>query len=76
MTTYRPPSTIRRMNAELNKLEHQLEQLIGLYESGKVEARELRTRVARLEADNHLLAEKVRLATEKLEALLEQLPEA
>ncbi|WP_332674392.1 hypothetical protein [Aromatoleum sp.] len=64
------------MDAELNKLEHQLEQLIGLYESGKVEARELRTRVARLEADNRVLADKVRLATEKLEALLGQLPEA
>lgn len=76
MTAYGRPSTIRRMDAELNKLEHQLEQLIGLYESGKVEARELRTRVARLEADNRVLADKVRLATEKLEALLEQLPEA
>lgn len=76
MTAYGRPSTIRRMDAELNKLEHQLEQLIGLYESGKVEARELRTRVARLEADNRVLADKVRLATEKLEALLGQLPEA
>lgn len=76
MTAYGRPSTIRRMDAELNKLEHQLEQLIGLYEAGKVEARELRTRVARLEADNRVLADKVRLATEKLEALLAQLPEA
>lgn len=76
MTAYGRPSTIRRMDAELNKLEHQLEQLIGLYESGKVEARELRTRVARLEADNRVLADKVKLATEKLEALLGQLPEA
>jgi len=76
LTGYRAPSTIRRMDEELNRLEHQLEQLIGLYQSGKAEARELRMRVAHLEADNRLLAEKVRFATEKLEALLEKLPEA
>ncbi|MCK0511776.1 hypothetical protein [Aromatoleum buckelii] len=64
------------MDAELNKLENQLEQMIGLYESGRVEIRELRTRVARLEADNRALAEKVRFATGKLESLLEQLPES
>jgi hypothetical protein len=64
------------MDAELSRLENQLEQLIGLYESGKIEARELRTRVIRLEADNRRLGEKIRLATEGLEALLEQLPGA
>ena len=64
------------MDAELNKLENQLEQLIGLYESGKAEIRELRTRVARLEADNRALAGKVGVATAKLEALLEHLPES
>jgi hypothetical protein len=64
------------MDDELNRLEHQLEQLIGLYQSGKAETRELRMRVARLESDNRSLADKVRFATEKLEALLEKLPEA
>jgi uncharacterized coiled-coil DUF342 family protein len=64
------------MDAELNKLEHQIEQLIGLHESCKAEGRELRTRVARLEAENRMLAEKVKLATAKLESVLEQLPEA
>lgn len=63
------------MDAELTKLENQVEQLIGHYESCKAEGRDLRLRVARLEADNRTLAEKVRLATGKLEALLEQLPE-
>jgi len=70
------PSTIRRMDAELTRLEHQLEQLIGLYQSGKAEAHELRMHIARLESDNRQLADKVRFATEKLEALLEKLPEA
>ncbi|NMG73842.1 hypothetical protein [Aromatoleum diolicum] len=64
------------MDAELNKLENQVEQLIGLYESDKAASRELRTRVARLEAENRVLAEKVKLATAKLESLLAQLPEA
>lgn len=64
------------MDAELSQLEHKLEQLIGLFQTGQAEARELRTRVARLEADNRMLADKVRLATERLEALLEKLPES
>ena len=64
------------MDAELNKLENQVEQIVGLLESCSAEGRELRTRVVRLEAENRALADKVRLATEKLEALLAQLPES
>ncbi len=63
------------MDAELNRLEHQVEQLIGLYQSGKAEVRELRTQLAHLEAENRRLADKVRLATERLEALLDKLPQ-
>ncbi len=63
------------MDSELSQLESQLEQLIGLYEAGKAEARELRMRIAALEAENRQLARKVRMATEKLEALLERIPE-
>ncbi|NMG65476.1 hypothetical protein GPA19_11000 [Azoarcus indigens] len=64
------------MDAELTQLETQVEQLIGLYESLKAENRELRARVGRLEADNHSLSDKVKLAADKLEAMLEKLPEA
>ncbi|MBD5802623.1 hypothetical protein AZOA_20520 [Azoarcus sp. Aa7] len=64
------------MDAELNKLENQVEQIVGLLESCRAEGRELRTRAVRLEAENRVLADKVRLATEKLEALLAQLPES
>lgn len=64
------------MDAELSKLEHQLEQLIGLFQASRAEARELGARVARLEADNRNLADKVRLATERLEAVIEKLPES
>lgn len=64
------------MDAELSKLENQVEQLVGLYESCKAEGRELRARVTRLEAENRALADKVALATQRLESILEQLPEA
>jgi cell division protein ZapB len=64
------------MDAELTQLETQVEQLIGLYESLKAENRELRSRVGRLEADNRSLSDKVKLAADKLEAMLEKLPEA
>lgn len=64
------------MESELTQLEHQLEQLITLYQTGKTTARELRVRVARLEAENRELAEKVKFATVKLEGLLDKLPDA
>lgn len=76
MTASRGASTIPPMDAELNKLENQVEQIVGLLESCRAEGRDLRTRVVRLEAENRALTEKVRLATEKLEALLAQLPES
>lgn len=64
------------METDIAHLETQLEHLIGLFESGKTELRNLHGRVATLEADNRQLAEKLRLASEKLESLLDRLPEA
>lgn len=64
------------LTPELTRLEAQLEQLIGLYAGLKAENRDLRARVVKLEADNHVLADKVKLAADKLETLLDQLPEA
>lgn len=63
------------MDAELIKLERQVEQLIGLFEAGRAQTRELRECVARLEAENRILADKVAFATARLEAVLEKLPE-
>lgn len=63
------------MDAEFVKLERRVEQLIALFEAGQAEARCLRERVARLEGENRTLAEKVSLATSRLEAVLEKLPE-
>lgn len=64
------------MDAELTRLEAQLEQLISKYTGLRTENREMHSRVARLEADNHRLAAKVQLATDKLEAVLGKLPQA
>ncbi len=64
------------MDTELAQLEAQLEQLINHYERLKGDNVALRGRVARLEADNRKLAEKVRFAADRLEGLLEKLPEA
>lgn len=64
------------MDTELSNLENRLEQLIGLYESRKVEMRGLRERLGALELDNRRLEEKLSFATEKLESLLDRLPEA
>ena len=63
------------MDAELTRLEAQIEQLIGLYEGMKGSRRELLARVARLEAENHQLSYKLKLATGRLEAVLAKLPE-
>lgn len=76
MTGLLAASTIHRMDAEITQLEQQLEQLIGLYEAGKSELRELRSRIVALEAENRGLTEKVRNATSSIEAILEKLPEA
>ncbi len=63
------------MDEEIARLEGQLEQLIGLYQAGREQSRELRQRVALLEAENRRLAGKLQLATDRLESVLEKLPE-
>ncbi|THF56259.1 hypothetical protein [Pseudothauera rhizosphaerae] len=63
------------MEEELTQLEHRIEEIVTLYEGVKAENRELRGRVAKLEADNRAHAEKLRLATDKLESLLARLPQ-
>jgi cell division protein ZapB len=64
------------MEAELIKLEQQLEQLITRFEGLKEENRGLRLRTAELEVRNHALAGKVRDAVARVETLLQKLPES
>lgn len=63
------------MEAELNRLEAQLEQLISMHAALRDENRELRARQSRLEAENRQLASKIGIAAEKLEAALGRLPQ-
>jgi uncharacterized protein (TIGR02449 family) len=63
------------MDAELNRLEAQLEQLISMYAALREENRELRAQQSRLEAENRQLMSKVSLAAEKLETVLAKLPQ-
>ena len=63
------------MDAELNRLEAQIEQLIGMYAALRNENRELHAHKSRLEAENRLLASKIGLAAKKLEAVLDKLPQ-
>lgn len=64
------------MDAEISLLEQQIEQLVGLYENLKGENRELRSRLAALEAEKRRLGAKVDTAAARIEAVLEQLPQA
>jgi predicted nuclease with TOPRIM domain len=64
------------MDAELNRLEARIEQLISQYAVLRDEYRELLTVKARLETENDRLAGKVKLAAEKLETLFARLPQA
>lgn len=63
------------MDADLIKLEQNLEQLITLFEGLKEENRGLRLRNAELEMKNHALADKVRDAVTRVESLLKKLPQ-
>jgi len=64
------------MDAELSLLEQQIDQLVELYENLKSENRDLRDRLISVEADNRRLRDKVELAAARVEAVLEQLPQA
>lgn len=76
MTALKSLSNIGAMDIELAQLENQLEQLISLHDRLKASNVGLSGRVAPLEAENRVLSTKLRHAAERLEALLDKLPEA
>ncbi|WP_227816187.1 hypothetical protein [Nitrogeniibacter aestuarii] len=63
------------MDAELERLEQQLGELITLFEAQKQENRELKTRVGELQAENTRLTGKVEAAIRSVTQVLETLPE-
>ncbi|WP_341643509.1 hypothetical protein [Thauera sp. SDU_THAU2] len=64
------------MDSELAQLEAQIEELIGLHNRLKADNVGLHGCVAQLDAENRQLEAKLRLAVDRLEALLDKLPEA
>ena len=63
------------MNSELDYLDQQLDELIRLFNAHKQENRELKSRVAALQAENAELADKVEAAINGVSAVLDSLPE-
>ena len=63
------------MDAELQALEDRIRQAVELCQRLRIENTDLRQRVAQLQSENRQLAEKITGARERLEGLLEQIPE-
>ena len=63
------------MNAEIEALEERIRQAVDLCRRLRGENSDLRQRVAQLQNENRQLAEKITSARERLEGLLEQIPE-
>jgi cell division protein ZapB len=63
------------MDRELFALEERIEQFITLCQNLRTENQELRTRVAGLEVERNRLNEKIETACDRLESLMERMPE-
>lgn len=63
------------MNPEFDHLEQQLDEFLRLFKAYKQENRELKSRVAALQAENTQLAGKVEVAIDGVSAVLDSLPE-
>jgi uncharacterized protein (TIGR02449 family) len=63
------------MDAELVALEERIRQAVDLCQRLRGENSDLRQRVAQLQSENRQLVEKITAARERLEGLLEQIPE-
>lgn len=63
------------MNADLITLEEKLAQLISLCQLLRAENLELRQELVRSQDDSKQLKESMELASQKLQALIERLPE-
>ncbi len=64
------------MNEQLLALEQRLDQILEHFARMRDENQELRTRAAGLVSENRRLREKVDAAAERVESLLEGLPES
>ena len=63
------------MDAEMVALEERIRQAVDLCQRLRGENSDLRQRLAQLQSENRRLADKITGAKERLEGLLEQIPE-
>ena len=63
------------MDAEMVALEERIRQAVDLCHRLRGENSDLRQRLAQLQSENRQLADKITSARERLEGLLEQIPE-
>ena len=63
------------MDAEMAALEERIRQAVDLCQRLRGENSDLRQRVAQLQNENRQLADKITSARQRLEGLLEQIPE-
>jgi cell division protein ZapB len=63
------------MDAEMAALEERIRQAVDLCQRLRGENSDLRQRVAQLQSENRQLADKITSARQRLEGLLEQIPE-
>ena len=69
------PNYSASMDAEMEALEERIRQAVDLCQRLRGENSDLRQRVAKLQSENRQLADKITAARERLEGLLEQIPE-
>lgn len=62
------------MESELNSLEEKINQFVRLCQQLRLENIQLRQQLASTASENKHLAEKISAATDRLEALLTQIP--
>jgi cell division protein ZapB len=63
------------MDAEFKSLERKLHQFVELCQRLREDNQQLRQQLASAKSDNKQLADKIGTATNRLESLLEQIPE-
>ena len=63
------------MEAELKSLEHKLNQFVELCQRLRTDNQELRQQLASALSENKQLVEKIGTASDRLESLIQQLPE-
>ena len=69
------PNYSASMDAEMVALEERIRQAVDLCQRLRGENSDLRQRVAQLQSENRQLADKITSARQRLEGLLEQIPE-